>query len=152
MSYISQPSFHPRHIRSNASVSLSARRTERKQGVLPLTGNKRTGARKVRKSDEVTPIGNRLAKLVLFISTVLILANAIAGDQGLIQTAMVRSKYEQLSDSVARLQDENRKLAVQAARLRHDVKAIEKLARDDLGLIRPGERLFIVTGQIVPGP
>ncbi|HIN10000.1 MAG TPA: septum formation initiator family protein [Acidobacteria bacterium] len=78
------------------------------------------------------------------------MANAIAGERGLVQTARVRRAYLQMADSIARLQRENRQLALQADRLRHDPSAIEELARRELGLIRPGEQLFIITDRPVP--
>ncbi len=64
--------------------------------------------------------------------------------------ARVRREYDQLTESVARLRRENRQLALQADRLRHDPAAIEELARRELGLIRPGEQLFIITDRPVP--
>ena len=81
----------------------------------------------------------------------IIAANGVAGDQGLIQTVKMRHERQQLADAIARLQEENRRLALQAERLRNDPAAIEKIARGELGLIRPGERLFIVTDRPVPG-
>jgi cell division protein FtsB len=88
----------------------------------------------------------------LILTAAVLLANAVAGERGLIQTARVQREYQHLADSVARLQHENRGLAQQADRLRHDLSAIEELARRELGLIRPGEQLFIITERPRSGP
>ena len=111
----------------------------------------RSGAQKVRKRDD-PPIGRRLTKFLLALTAAVLLANAIAGERGLLQTARVRREYQQLTESVARLRRENRQLALQADRLRHDPAAIEELARRELGLIRPGEQLFIFADRPVPRP
>ncbi len=86
-----------------------------------------------------------MAKFLLLLTAAVLLANAVAGERGLVQTARARREYQHLANSVARLQQENRQLAQQADRLRHDHSAIEEVARRELGLIRPGEQLFIIT-------
>ena len=48
---------------------------------------------------------------------------------------------EQALDAGAR---ENVELREQARRLREDPSAIEEIARRELGLIKPGEKLFII--------
>ena len=110
-----------------------------------------SGAQKIRHHDARPPIGRRLARFVLILTTAVLLGNAVAGERGLVQTATVRREYKQLAESVARLQRENRHLALQADRLRQDPSAIEELARRELGLIRPGEQLFIFIERPVPG-
>ncbi len=97
-------------------------------------------------------MGRRVARFLLVLTAAVLLANAVAGERGLVQSARVRREYQHLAESVARLQAENRQLALQADRLRHDPSAIEELARRELGLIRPGEQLFIITDRPVPGP
>ena len=139
-----------RRSRLKAPGSSARRRPDRAQGVLPLRPPTRSGAQKIRHRDERPPIGRRLSKILLGLTAAVILANAIAGERGLVQTAIARREYLHLADSVARLQRENRQLALQADRLRHDRSAIEELARRELGLIRPGEQLFIIADR--PGP
>lgn len=91
-----------------------------------------------------------LAATVL--TLVIIVANGVAGDRGLIQTVKMRRERRDMAEAIARLHEDNRRLAQQAARLRDDPSAIEELARDELGLIRPGESLFIISERPVPGP
>ena len=57
---------------------------------------------------------------------------------------MRAARYHQLAASVASQRAENARLREQARRLREDPGAIEEIARRELGLIRPGERVFIV--------
>jgi cell division protein FtsB len=61
-----------------------------------------------------------------------------------------RQQYRDLEQSLAEVRAENADLREEAERLREDPSAIEELARRDLGLIKPGEKLFIV--KDVPTP
>ena len=120
--------------------------------MLPFRPPTGSGAQRIRNSDERPPIGRRLARFLLVLTAAVLLANAIAGERGLVRTTRVRREHRQLAESVAQLRRENRQLALQADRLRHDPSAIEELARRELGLIRPGEQLFIIADRPVPGP
>ena len=57
-----------------------------------------------------------------------------------------------LAASIASLRQDNARLREQARRLREDPRAIEDIARRELGLIRPGELLFIVKDVPSPSP
>jgi cell division protein FtsB len=70
--------------------------------------------------------------------------DALVGDQGLVATMRARKQYNQLAADLARIRNENAGLREEARRLREDPAAVEEIARRELGLISPGERLFIV--------
>ena len=55
-----------------------------------------------------------------------------------------RREYDTAAAAVARQRAENARLREQARRLREDPEAIEEIARRELGLIRPGEKVFII--------
>ena len=55
-----------------------------------------------------------------------------------------RREGQALEERIAERRAENAALAERARRLREDERAIEELARRELGLIRPGERVFII--------
>ena len=61
-----------------------------------------------------------------------------------------RKQYEELAATIARQRAENARLRDEARRLTDDPAAIEEIARRELGLIRPGEKVFIV--KDVPPP
>jgi cell division protein FtsB len=88
--------------------------------------------------------GRRLLHgLLLFITAVLVV-NGLIGDKGLVETIRTRQERRALVASIERLRAENATLRDRARRLREDPATIEALAREQLGLIRPGEVLFIV--------
>jgi cell division protein FtsB len=62
-------------------------------------------------------------------------------------------KARRLEEEAARIEADNARLAQESARLSREVKALrsdpaamERAAREDLGLVRPGERVYRVEG------
>ena len=92
-----------------------------------------------------TPPGRRktVQLLLLFITLVLVL-DALVGEKGLLETVRARRQHQDLVSAIDRVRGENDRLREEARRLREDPSTIESLAREELGLIRPGEMLFIV--------
>ena len=86
----------------------------------------------------------RMVYFLLVFATVVLFVDALVGDKGLTETARARRQHSDLSGSIERLRRENAALREQMRRLKEDPDAIESLAREELGLIRPGEVLFII--------
>ena len=81
--------------------------------------------------------------LCLFIASVIV-ADGFVGDRGLLATLRARQEYDVLAGSIERLRGENARLREETRRLREEPSAIEEVARRELGLIKPGEKLFII--------
>ncbi len=88
--------------------------------------------------------GRRLLRHALVFITAVIIIDAIAGEKGLLALLEARREYAALERSLERARTENAQLRETARRLREDPSAIEEAARRELGLIKPGEMLFIV--------
>jgi cell division protein FtsB len=86
----------------------------------------------------------RIVTYALLGIAVVLMVNALVGDNGYLAGLRARREYDQATAEVARLRLENQALEEHARRLRDDPLAIEEAARRDLGLIRPGETLVIV--------
>ena len=82
--------------------------------------------------------------LLLFVTGALVL-NALVGERGLLATLTANRLHAELSDRITGLRQDNESLREEARRLREEPTAIEEIARRDLGLIREGERLFILS-------
>ena len=91
-----------------------------------------------------TPLRTRLLNYVLAFVTVVLVVDALVGDKGLLDTMRARRHYSETSASLAQKRHENARLREDIRRLKEDPGAIEALAREQLGLIREGEVLFIV--------
>ena len=74
----------------------------------------------------------------------MLVIDAVVGEKGLLAMIKARQQYRVLEQSLARARAENARLREDARRLREDPPAIEEIARRELGLIKPGEKLFIV--------
>lgn len=97
------------------------------------------------------PRGRRLLQyLLVFVSCVLVV-DAIVGEKGLMAMMKAREQYRALEASLGRVRAENTRLREDARRLREDPEAIEDIARRELGLIKPGEKLFIIK-DVRPDP
>jgi cell division protein FtsB len=93
-----------------------------------------------------SPRGRRrraLQYLLVFIGCVL-MVDALVGEKGLLAMRKARQEYQALEQSLGEARTQNARLREEARRLREDPATIEDLARRELGLIRPGEKLFIV--------
>jgi cell division protein FtsB len=68
-------------------------------------------------------------------------------DEGVMHVFRERSRVQELSHSVNSLREENKQLRAEIKALRENPRAIEKLAREDLGLSRKGEVVFILESE-----
>jgi cell division protein FtsB len=87
--------------------------------------------------------------MLVFVAS-LIVVDGLVGERGLLAMLRARHEYDELSATIAKQRADNARLRDEARRLKDDPAAIEEIARRDLGLIRPGERVFIV--KDVPQP
>jgi cell division protein FtsB len=88
--------------------------------------------------------GRRAVQYVLvFVGCVLVM-DALVGEKGLLEMLKKRQEYRTLEQSLADVRSDNARLREEARRLQEDPSAIEDLARRELGLIKPGEKLFIL--------
>jgi len=89
-------------------------------------------------------VRTRLLNYGLVFVTVVLVVDALVGDKGLLDTMRARRQHADISAATARLRRENDRLREEIRRFRDDPNAIEALAREELGLMREGEVLFIV--------
>lgn len=88
--------------------------------------------------------GRRTLRYVLVFIGVVIVVDALVGEKGLLAMRQARQDYRALEGSLSAAKVENARLREEARRLREDPRAVEDMARRDLGLIKPGEKLFII--------
>ena len=95
-------------------------------------------------------IGRRLLQYLFILVTVTVVVDALVGEKGLLAMLEARRQYQAFEQSLEQARADNDDLRDQARRLREDPDAIEDIARRELGLIKPGEKLFIVTDRPRP--
>lgn len=63
----------------------------------------------------------------------------LLGDHGLLEERRQRRELAALQAELATLFTENQRIEAEVARLKKDPRAVERIAREELGLVRPGE-------------
>jgi cell division protein FtsB len=86
----------------------------------------------------------KAAILASIIVVVGLLVGSLFGDRGLLQLVSQRERAEALGREIEQLKADNSHLAADIRALRRDPAAIERLAREELGLARPGETVFVI--------
>jgi cell division protein FtsB len=89
----------------------------------------------------------RLVRYVLVFITVILIIDAVFGEKGLLALLQARRDFAAVEQALDVSRRENAALRDDARRLRDDPTAIEEIARRELGLIKPGETLFIVKNR-----
>lgn len=96
------------------------------------------------KQPATTRPGRRIVRYVLALVTLILIVDAIVGEKGLLALFQARREFQAVETALAQSRTTNAQLREEARRLREDASAVEELARRELGLIRPGEKLFII--------
>ena len=81
---------------------------------------------------------------VMVVLILVALADSLFGDRGISARGRVRREYQQTQQELAAIREVNAGLREQIRRLQSDPDAIETVAREDLGVIRPGELLVLI--------
>lgn len=105
----------------------------------PLRSRER---RRVRTGPEVRERRRRVLRYALWIVSGVLMVNALVGEKGYLATLQARQQQARAESALSRLRADNARLIDEAHRLRQDPAMLEAVAREELGLIRPGETLI----------
>jgi|SRR5262249_29614763 len=94
-----------------------------------------------------------LLKILTFVMVslllLLLLAHGLFGKKGYLAVRSMKQQNEELSHKIEQLKKENGQTMEEIKALKSDPKTIEKIAREELGLVKPGE-IKITTGKPEP--
>jgi cell division protein FtsB len=76
------------------------------------------------------------------VALVFLAAAAVFGDRGLVHLEELQRTRQQLEETAFQLQQQNEQLRQRVRRLHEDNLYIEKLARERLGLVKPGDIVY----------
>jgi cell division protein FtsB len=111
--------------------------TRRKSGTEPLRRNRVAPA-------PVSAFRRKPLQILLAFVTAVLLIDALIGERGLIERIDAGRQYREAEAELRKIRQENARLREHARKLKKDLPTIESVARKDLGLMRPGEVLFII--------
>ena len=86
----------------------------------------------------------RIVHWMLLLVASIIIVDGLVGERGLLAMLRARRQYDGLAATIASEREQNARLREEVRRLKEDPRAIEEIARRELGLIKAGEKVFIV--------
>jgi cell division protein FtsB len=92
----------------------------------------------------------RIAVAVFGLLTIATLLLAIFNDKGALQVHAQAQKLGALETEILTIESENKMLSDEIQALRTDPATIEKLAREELRLVKPGEVVLVTPGDTPP--
>lgn len=104
------------------------------------------------KTQEPQSFWGRYARSILALALFLIAIHDLFGSHGLLAMRRTQSQIKELRGEIDRLNQENDNLNKQVQALRTDPKAVERIAREEMGLARPGEMIFKLPEQPQESP
>lgn len=85
---------------------------------------------------------SRHARSILGVALAALAIHDVLGPHGFLAMRRTQKEMEQLRADIQRLNQENDELGGQVKSLKTDPKSIERIAREEMGLARPGEMIF----------
>ena len=115
---------------------------------MPQPDSDQANARR-RERTKVQPRRRSIATVVLLLVAGLLIMDGIAGERGWLANRRAEAQCQAAERALEQEKARNARLREEGRRLREmDPKAIEDVARRQLGLIKPGEKVFIVRDQV----
>ena len=110
---------------------------------MPQQRNRHNAHRKPKTTHTFPNGSSALRPFLTFLLSVL-LANALIGERGLFASLVARRANIEFLNGTSRLKSENDRLRRIVHSLKKNSDAVEFIAREELGLISPGEKLFLL--------
>ena len=102
-------------------------------------------------SSEVVAYLRRNARQILAFALFALLVHDVFGPHGFLAMRRTQKEIEQIRDQIGKLNNDNKSLSGQVNSLKTDPKAIERIAREEMGLARPGEIIYKLPDSAKPG-
>jgi cell division protein FtsB len=93
----------------------------------------------------------RNIRQILALALFALLVHDIFGAHGFIAMRRTQKEIEQIREQIGKLNSDNKSLSNQVNSLKTDPNAIERIAREEMGLARPGEIIYKLPDAAKPG-
>jgi cell division protein FtsB len=103
--------------------------------------SKRASRRMPRTHAQTSGSRRRWPWLIAFLVFTTLVAVCV-GDRGLVRLLRLRAEQQRIEAKNAEMEADNARLREEVRRLRVDRRTIEKIAREELGMARPGEIVY----------
>lgn len=79
---------------------------------------------------------------ILCLALFALLVHDIFGPHGFIAMRRTQREIDEIRTQIGKINDENKSLTDEVSALKTDPRSIERIAREEMGLARPGEMIF----------
>jgi cell division protein FtsB len=100
-------------------------------------------------AQEATRERSRLRRMILAMAVISLTLAAIFGRHGLLDVQRYRAERDRLRAEIATMEVEQARLEAEVAAIRKDPTALERVAREELSLARPGEAVILLVPENV---
>jgi cell division protein FtsL len=94
----------------------------------------------------------RHMRQILALALFALLVHDVFGTHGFIAMRRTQMEIEQIREQIGKMNEQNKSLTEQVNSLKSDPKSIERIAREEMGLARPGEMIFKLPDSPKPAP
>lgn len=91
---------------------------------------------------ELVARGRRNLRQILGLALFALLVHDVFGPHGFIAMRRTQKEIDEIRTQIGKVNAENKSLADEVNALKTDPKSIERIAREEMGLARPGEMIF----------
>jgi cell division protein FtsB len=88
--------------------------------------------------------GRRVLLAVLGLGLLALVVHTVFGEKGYVSLRRQQQELERLQGEIQHLEEENRHLIEEIQTLKTDPRAVERVAREELKMARPGEKVIIL--------
>jgi cell division protein FtsB len=91
---------------------------------------------------DVSAYAKKNTRQILALALFALFVHDIFGTHGFLAMRRTQKEIEQIHDQIVKVNEQNKALTDQVSSLKSDPKSIERIAREEMGLARPGEMIF----------
>jgi cell division protein FtsB len=93
-------------------------------------------------ASEVVDYLRRNTRQILILGLFALLVHDLFGPHGFIAMRRTQKEIDQVRQQINKINNENKSLSSEVNSLKTDPRAIERVAREEMGLARPGELIY----------
>ena len=100
--------------------------------------------------NEVVAYARKNTRQILALALFALFVHDIFGPHGFIAMRRTQKEIDRIHEQIVKMNNENKALTDQVSSLKSDPKSIERIAREEMGLARPGEMIFKIPDSVKP--
>lgn len=110
--------------------------------IVSLANNQKTNIH----AKKVSSKNKKLITMIIVFFFLFLFFTAVLGDNGLLRLYQMSETKRELVEQITKIKEENQELQKKIYAFKNDPLYIEKIAREELGLLKPGEIVYDFKG------